>query len=122
MPNSSSDMPARWSAAFAEMSPKALAALYTRDALFYGSTPALCRGPAAIEGYFSVLPKMNLPAVAFSDVVSVTLAPEVVALAALATFSAEGFGPVSMRLTWTLMREDGEWKIASHHVSPAAGG
>jgi ketosteroid isomerase-like protein len=25
--------------------------------------------------------------------------------------------PLSVKLTWVIIREDGEWKIASHHVS-----
>ena len=29
----------------------------------------------------------------------------------------EGAEPLTVKITWVIVREDGDWKIASHHVS-----
>jgi hypothetical protein len=32
-------------------------------------------------------------------------------------FLTDGELPLSVKLTWVIVREDGDWKIVSHHVS-----
>ena len=32
----------------------------------------------------------------------------------------EGAPPLSVKITWVIAREDGDWKIVSHHVSSQA--
>jgi hypothetical protein len=38
--------------------------------------------------------------------------------AGIATFVVEeSAAPLSVKITWVIAREDGDWKIVSHHVS-----
>jgi hypothetical protein len=50
-----------------------------------------------------------------------SLAPvgaDVINVAGTASFVVdEGAEPLSVKITWVLVRDEGDWKIASHHVS-----
>ena len=59
---------AKWSAGFQKLDAAALAALYSRHALFYGSNPTLYRGNEGVTAYFNALPRWRTPAVRFTDV------------------------------------------------------
>jgi hypothetical protein len=42
----------------------------------------------------------------------------VINVAGTATFLVEEAAePLTVKITWVIIREDGEWKIVSHHVS-----
>jgi hypothetical protein len=44
--------------------------------------------------------------------------PDLINVAGTASFAVgEGAAPLSVKLTWVIVREAGDWKIASHHVS-----
>jgi hypothetical protein len=44
--------------------------------------------------------------------------PDLINVAGTASFVvSEGAAPLSVKLTWVIVREEGAWKIASHHVS-----
>ena len=44
--------------------------------------------------------------------------PDLINFAGIATFLVEeGAAPLSVKITWVITSEDGDWKIASHHVS-----
>ena len=46
------------------------------------------------------------------------VSPDLINFAATATFSLdEVAAPLSVKITWVIAREDGDWKIVSHHVS-----
>ncbi|MGE3304112.1 MAG: nuclear transport factor 2 family protein [Hyphomonadaceae bacterium] len=111
------DLLAEWAARFAA-DVTTLPALYTEDALFFGSTPPLHRGVAGISAYFAALPAQPGAAVAFSDVVIETIAEGVASIAAFATFT-RGDTARRLRITLTAVRRGGAWRFASHHVSPA---
>ncbi|MGE0830396.1 MAG: nuclear transport factor 2 family protein [Hyphomonadaceae bacterium] len=111
---------AQWAGVFAQWDINALAALYTDDALFYGSAPALKIGPAGVRAYFQSLHPAAEPHVAFTDIACATVAPNVIHMAAIAHFSARE-GPVARaRMTHLYVLRDGAWKIAGHHASPLA--
>ena len=108
----------RWSAAFGKLDAKALAALYSNNAFFFGSKSRLFRGTKGVAEYFSTLPRWAAPAVRFSDVTTAQVNPDLINFAATATFTVEqGAEPLSVKITWVIAREDGGWKIVSHHVS-----
>ena len=58
------------------------------------------------------------PTVQFTDVTAAPAGSDVINVAGTATFLAEeGAEPLSVKISWVIVREDGDWKIVSHHVS-----
>ncbi|MBI5319813.1 nuclear transport factor 2 family protein [Bradyrhizobium sp.] len=110
---------AKWSAAFARLDADALSALYSKSALFYGSNPTLYRGRDGVKSYFTALPHWDARNVQFTDVSTAAAGSEVVNMAGTANFSVDGTG-LTVKITWVIVREDGDWKIVSHHVSSKA--
>ena len=109
---------AKWSAGFAKLDAVALSSLYSKQAFFFGSNPKLYRGRDGVTAYFNGLPRWHTPRVVFSDVTSAQVAPDVINMAAIASFDLGKEDPaLSVKITWVIIREDGDWKIASHHVS-----
>jgi ketosteroid isomerase-like protein len=108
----------KWAAGFNRLDARALASLYSDSAFFFGSNPSLYRGNAGVESYFNALPRWNSPTVQFTDVATAQVGSDVINVAAKASFDVdEDVSPLSVKLTWVIVREQGEWKIASHHVS-----
>lgn len=112
----------KWADAFDRGDHEALVSLYSERALFYGATPALRRGKAGVRAYFAAFPKAVKAQVKFTQVVVEAIRPDVINVAALATFATESPPATrAMRLTLLLVSEDGVWRIAGHHVSDLAG-
>src|SRR5262245_61742261 len=110
-----------WAAAFTKPDAKALASLYSKKAFFFGSNPKLYRGTDGVQAYFEGLPRWSSPSVQFTDVSTTHVTPDVINVAGIATFMVEaGAEPLTVKITWVVVREDGAWKIASHHVSSKA--
>ena len=108
----------KWSAAFHKLDAAALASLYAKNTFFYGSNPKLYRGNDGVAAYFNALPRWSSPVVHFTDVITALIGPDLINVAGTASFVvSEGAVPLSVKLTWTIVREEGDWKIASHHVS-----
>ncbi|MGF6309246.1 ketosteroid isomerase-like protein [Bradyrhizobium sp. i1.8.4] len=108
----------RWSARFSKLDAAALAALYSEHAFFFGSNPALYRGREGVKAYFAGLPRWRAPRVEFSDVRTGRVNADLVNMAAIASFFLDGDAlPLAVKITWVIAREDGDWKIACHHVS-----
>jgi uncharacterized protein (TIGR02246 family) len=106
-----------WSTAFNRLDADTLASLYSHSAFFYGSKSLLYRGRDGVAAYFNALPRWTSPVVRF-DVAAVSVRPEVINVAGTASFVVdEGAEQLSVKITWVLVQEDGDWKIASHHVS-----
>jgi uncharacterized protein (TIGR02246 family) len=113
-----SDIIAKWSAAFNRLDAKTLASLYSKNALFFGSNPTLYRGKDGVASYFNALPRWRSPTVRFTDVTTAQAGSDVVNFAGTANFViGEDAPPLSVKITWVIVREDGGWKIVSHHVS-----
>lgn len=112
----------KWADAFDRGDQEALVSLYSERALFYGATPALRRGKAGVRAYFAAFPKTMKAQVKFTQVVVEATRPDVINVAALATFATESPPATrAMGLTLLLVSEDGAWRIAGHHVSDLAG-
>jgi uncharacterized protein (TIGR02246 family) len=106
----------RWIEVFDSHDLDAHAALYTEDAMLFGSVPELIIGRAAIRAYFGGRgPKVHVAHYPFPRVTMI--ADDVAATAAHVDF-ADGDQPMPYRVTWMLVKRDGEWKIAQHHGSP----
>lgn len=109
---------AQWVAAFTPLDPDAMAALYSEDAVFFGASPPLRTGRDGVRAYFVGLPKGVFTGVTFSDEQAVQLTPDVISVAGTATFMRGANPDLPFRITLVLVRRDGRWLIASHHVSP----
>ena len=58
------------------------------------------------------------PRVQFTDVRTAHAAADLINVAGTATFVVEEDAePLTVKITWVIIREGGEWKIVSHHVS-----
>ena len=112
-----SDIMARWADGFSKFDAEAQASLYSRHAFFFGSNPTLYRGRDGVTAYFKGLPRWNSRAVHFTDVSTAQVSPDLINFAAIASFDVDGAPKLSVKITWVIAREDGDWKIASHHVS-----
>ncbi|MCA1453236.1 nuclear transport factor 2 family protein [Bradyrhizobium sp. BRP22] len=109
---------AKWSVGFSRLDAVALASLYSKSAFFFGSNPTLYRGREGVSAYFNALPRWRSPIVQFSDVKAASVGSDAINMASTATFYLDEDDPtLSVKITWVIVREDGDWKIASHHVS-----
>jgi len=113
---------AKWSAGFERLDAETLSSLYSRNAFFFGSNPKLYRGRDGVKSYFNQLPRWDAPSVAFSEVQAAQVSPDLVNMAGTASFFLDGGEAASLtvKITWVIVREDGDWKIAMHHVSSKA--
>ena len=72
----------------------------------------------ACTAYFKGLPRWSSPSVQFTDVRTAQAGSDLINVAGTASFVVdEGAEPLSVKITWVIVREDGDWKIVSHHVS-----
>jgi uncharacterized protein (TIGR02246 family) len=108
----------KWAAAFIRLDAAALASLYSKNAFFFGSNPTFYRGNNGVQAYFAGLPRWSSPSVQFTDVKTAQVAADLINIAGTASFIVEKDAePLVVKITWVIVREDGEWKIVSHHVS-----
>ena len=113
------DVQAKWAAAFAKLDAEALSALYSRHGFLYGSNPNLYRGKDGAKAYFSGLPGWQSQSVNFTDIVTEAVGADVVSMAGTANFMFDEKA-LTVKITWVIVCEDGDWKILSHHVSSKA--
>ena len=107
----------KWTAGFRRLDAEAIASLYSEGVFFFGSKSQLYRGRNGVAAYFNSLPRWSSPAVRF-DVVTAQVGPDVINVAGTASFVVDkDAGPLSVKITWVIVRDDGDWLIASHHVS-----
>jgi uncharacterized protein (TIGR02246 family) len=107
----------RWSAAFSRLDAAALASLYSRHAFFFGSNPSLYRGRDGVAAYFNGLPRWRSPTVQFGDVRTELIGTDLINMAAMVSFVLDAGATLSVKITWVIAKEDGDWRIVSHHVS-----
>jgi ketosteroid isomerase-like protein len=109
---------AKWAAAFSRMDAKALSSLYSRNVFFFGSNPNLYQGNDGVQAYFEGLPRWSSPSVQFTDVKTAQATSDLINVAGTASFAVEKAAePLVVKITWVIVREEGDWKIVSHHVS-----
>jgi uncharacterized protein (TIGR02246 family) len=93
--------------------------LYTEDATLFGSVDELQIGRDSIRRYFGRVG--STVRVAAYPMPHVRLIGDDVAVSAGHVDFADGDQPVPYRMTWVLVRRDGNWKITQHHGSPRLG-
>jgi len=112
---------AKWCAGFATLDAAALSSLYANNAFFFGSNPKLYRGRDGVADYFNGLPRWRKPSAAFSEVRAAQAAPDLINMGATITFDLAGERPeFVVKMSWVIIREDGDWKIVNHHASAKA--
>ena len=109
------DVRSRWTEAFNAGDRDLLVALYTKDALFYGSTAPLFKGQDGVRAYFSHLPLGLKAQMGEQSVVAIEL--NVLLSSGLVDFTRPDGGVASFRLTLALVRVGDTWLIAQHHAS-----
>ena len=111
----------KWSAGLSKLDAASLASLYSKNAFFFGSNPTLYRGQEGVKAYFDALPRWASPAVQFTEVRTAQVGPDLINFAGTANFDlGDEAPPLSVKISWVIAWEDGDWKIASHHVSSKA--
>lgn len=116
-----SDIIAKWRAGFATLDAAALSLLYAKNAFFFGSNPKLYRGKDGVADYFNGLPRWRKPSAAFSEVTAAQAGPDLINMGATITFDLAGERPdLIVKMSWAIIREDGDWKIVNHHASGKA--
>lgn len=110
---------AEWIAAFNSHDLDRHMACYTPEATLFGAVDELQVGRQAVRAYFAGrgpgvrVVRYDMPLVRH-------VAPDVVSTAGHVDF-ADGDQPMPYRMTWLLVRTDGNWRIAQHHGSPRRG-
>ena len=122
MPSNADDiasaMIAKWSAGFGKLDADALSSLYSKHAFFFGSNPTLYRGRDGVKNYFNGLPRWTSQRVEFSEVSAEEVNADLVNMAGIASFFLDGDAlSLAVKITWVIVREDGDWRISCHHVS-----
>jgi uncharacterized protein (TIGR02246 family) len=108
-----------WIAAFNSHDLDRHMALYREDATLFGAVDDLKIGRAAIRSYFSGRsPRMRVASYPMPRVA--TPLPHLALTAGHVDF-ADGDVQSPYRMTWVLIREQGNWRIAQHHGSPRRG-
>ncbi|MFO0990907.1 MAG: SgcJ/EcaC family oxidoreductase [Hyphomicrobiales bacterium] len=106
---------AQWIAAFNSHDLDAHMALYTEDATLFGSIDELQIGRSAIRTYFGNRgPNVRVKSYPHPRVAM--LGPDIAVTAGHVDFQ-DGAEPFPYRMTWVLVRRDGNWRIFQHHGS-----
>jgi uncharacterized protein (TIGR02246 family) len=112
---------AKWCAGFATLDAAALSSLYSKNAFFFGSNPKLYRGRDGVADYFEGLPRWRKPSAASSDVQAAEVGPDLINMGATITFNFAGEREeLIVKMSWVIVREDGDWTIVNHHASAKA--
>jgi uncharacterized protein (TIGR02246 family) len=90
--------------------------LFTEDAMLFGSVDVLQDGRDAIHGYFGRR-SSNVRPKSYPMPVVREVATNVVVTAGHVDFVDDDV-PSPYRMTWVLVRHDGNWRTAQHHGSP----
>lgn len=116
-----SDIIAKWCAGFAKLDAMALSSLYAKNAFFFGSNPKLYRDRDGVSDYFNGLPRWRKPSATFSEVQAAQVGPDLINMGATISFDLAGERPdLVVKMSWVIIREDGDWKIVNHHASSQA--
>jgi uncharacterized protein (TIGR02246 family) len=93
--------------------------LYTEDAMLFGAFDELQDGRNAIRDYFGKRPP-GTRVKSYPMPRARQVSADVTITAGHVDF-ADGDQPSPYRMTWVLVRRDGNWRIAQHHGSPRRG-
>jgi uncharacterized protein (TIGR02246 family) len=106
---------AQWEQVYNSGDADKFSALYTKDAMLFGSTAQLFTGTEGVRTYFSKLP----PGIKtkMGDQQAIAAGPNVVLSSGFADFTLKDGTVIPFRLTFAIVKVDGQWLIAQHHGS-----
>jgi len=107
---------AQWEQVYNSGDADKFVALYTKDSMLFGSTAQLFTGSEGVRTYFTKLPagiqaKMR-------DQQAIAVGPNVLLSSGFADFTLKDGTVLPFRLTFAMVKVDGQWLIAQHHGSP----
>jgi uncharacterized protein (TIGR02246 family) len=107
---------AQWISAFNRHDLDAHVDLYSEEATLFGSVDELQVGRKAIRNYFGALGP-NTRVNSYPMPRTAMLGPDLAIIAGHVDF-ADGDVPVPYRMTWVVVKREGNWRIIQHHGSP----
>jgi uncharacterized protein (TIGR02246 family) len=107
---------ANWEQVYNSGDADKFAALYTKDAMLFGSTAQLFTGTEGAKVYFSKLPAGIK--VKMGDQQAIAAGPDVLLSSGFADFTFPNGTVAPFRLTLAFVKVDGKWLVAQHHGSP----
>ena len=107
---------AQWEQVYNSGDADKFSALYTKDLLLFGSTAQLFVGTEGARTYFTKLP----PGIKakMGDQQAIAVGPNVLLSSGFADFTLKDGTVLPFRLTFAMVKVDGQWLIAQHHGSP----
>jgi uncharacterized protein (TIGR02246 family) len=107
---------AEWEQVYNSGDADKFAALYTKDAMLFGSTAQLFTGTDGVRTYFSKLP----PGIKtkMGDQQAIAFGPDVLLSSGFADFTLKDGTVLPFRLTFAIVKVGGRWLVAQHHGSP----
>ena len=107
---------AQWEQVYNSGDADKFVALYTKDAMLFGSTAQLFAGSDGVRAYFSKLP----PGIKakMGDQQAIAVGPNILFSSGFADFTLKDGTVLPYRLTLAIVKVDGQWLIAQHHGSP----
>lgn len=106
---------AEWEQVYNSRDADKFVALYTQDAMLFGSTAQLFTGAEGIRSYFSRLPPGIQ--VKMGDQQAIAAGPNVLLSSGFANFTLKDGTVLPFRLTLALVKVDSKWLVAQHHGS-----
>ena len=107
---------ARWEKIYNSGDVDKFVALYTDDPLLFGSTAKLYAGSEGVRSYFIGLPNGIKAKMGHQQ--AVAAGPNVLLTSGFADFILKDGTVLGYRLTFAIVKVDGQWLIAQHHGSP----
>jgi uncharacterized protein (TIGR02246 family) len=107
---------AQWEQVYNSGDAEKFAAIYTRDAMLFGSTAQLFTGTDGVRTYFSKLPPGIK--VKMGDQQAIAAGSDGLLSSGFADFTLPNGTVVPYRLTLAWVKVDGKWLVAQHHGSP----
>ena len=119
------DLEKRWAKYTVAADVQSMLSLFAENVVFLGSLPTVFLGREGVKKYLSSVKLDSSRAVTFQDREVQVLAPNIFTSLAHVVFDTEIDGkrvPFRCAFSWTVIEEDGVWKIAQQHASPRQAG
>jgi uncharacterized protein (TIGR02246 family) len=107
---------AQWEQVYNSGDVDEIVALYTEDSLLFGSAAQLFAGAEGARTYFNKLAAGTK--VKMGDQHTIAVGRNVLLTSGFVDFTLKDGTLLSYRLTFAMMKVDGQWLIAQHHGSP----
>jgi uncharacterized protein (TIGR02246 family) len=107
---------ARWEQVYNSGDADKFVALYTKDAMLFGSTPQLATGSDGVRTYYTKLPA-GIQA-KMGEQKAIEVAPNVLLISGFVDFILKNGTVLPFRLTLAAVKTGAQWLVAQHHGSP----